>query len=121
MEFFQSTSNASQPSSSELSNSEFSSVEPGSEDPLVQLMKEVKEQPFTTNKSLEKSLELRHRAFQQNQPPDQYFVFSFVPPAQSSKLSDDRSEQASTVDSLLMQEREPWPRNLCQILHMNLQ
>ncbi|KAL4913673.1 hypothetical protein BDW62DRAFT_214054 [Aspergillus aurantiobrunneus] len=76
MDFLQSTSKASQPSSSELSNSEFSSVESESEDPLVQLTKEVKQQPFTTNKSLEKSLECRHQALQQDQTRDQYLVFT---------------------------------------------
>ncbi|KAL5332410.1 hypothetical protein BJX70DRAFT_384225 [Aspergillus crustosus] len=91
MDFLRSTSNASQHSSSELSYSEFSSVESESEDPLAQLAKEVEQQPFTTNKSLEKSLECRQRALQQDQTRDQYLVFTSVPPAQSSKLSDDRS------------------------------
>ncbi|KAL4812560.1 hypothetical protein BDW67DRAFT_188535 [Aspergillus spinulosporus] len=100
MEFLQSTSNASQPSSSELPYSEFSSIESRYEDPLVQLAKEVEQQPFTTHKSLERSLECRQQALQQNQIQDQYLVFTSVPPAQSSKLSDDRRERASIVDSL---------------------
>ncbi|KAL4939670.1 hypothetical protein BDV06DRAFT_198355 [Aspergillus oleicola] len=91
MDFFRSASKVSQPSSSELSYSEFSSVKSKSEDPLAQLAKEVKQQPFTTNKSLEKSLECRQQALQQNQTRDQYLVFTSVPPAQSLKLSDDRS------------------------------
>lgn len=57
--FLQSTSNASKLLSSELSSSEFS-VESESEDPLTQLAKEVKQQLFTTNGSLQESLE-RHR------------------------------------------------------------
>jgi hypothetical protein len=59
VDFLPSTSNAYQPSSSELSGSEFSSVESESEDSLVQLTKEVKQQPFTTSNSLEESLECR--------------------------------------------------------------
>lgn len=91
MDLLRSTSNASQSSSSELSYSEFSSVESESEDPLAQLAKEVKQQLFTTNKSLQKVLEHRQKALQQDQTRDQYLVFTSVPPAQSSKLSDDRS------------------------------
>ncbi|KAJ5082333.1 hypothetical protein N7532_011376 [Penicillium argentinense] len=91
MDFLRSTSNASQSSSSEPSPSEFSSVEPEPEDPLAQLAKEVKQQPFTTKESLTKSLERRQRALQQDQTRDQYLIFTSVPPAQSSRLSDDRS------------------------------
>ena len=92
IDFLQSTSDtASQSSSSELSYSKFSSIESKSEDPLTQLAKEVKQQPFTTNESLRNSLERRQRALQQDQTRDQYLVFTSVPPAQSSRLSDDRS------------------------------
>ncbi|KAL4869476.1 hypothetical protein BDV12DRAFT_208562 [Aspergillus spectabilis] len=76
MDFLRSTSNTSQLSSSELSCSELSSVESESGDPLAQLAKEVKQQPFTTNKSLEKSLECRQQALQQDQTQDQYLVFT---------------------------------------------
>lgn len=92
MDFLRSTSDAaSQSLSSELSYSEFSSIESKSEDPLAQLAKEVKQQPFTTNKSLRNSLERRQQALQQDQTQDQYLVFTSVPPAQSSRLSDDGS------------------------------
>ncbi|KAL4983783.1 hypothetical protein BDW68DRAFT_168186 [Aspergillus falconensis] len=91
MDLPRSTSNESQPSYSELSYFDFLSVESKSKDPLAQLAKEVQQQPFTTNKSLEKSLECRQRALQQDQTRDQYLVFTSVPPAQSSKLSDDRA------------------------------
>jgi hypothetical protein len=90
MDFVRSTSNASRSSSSELSHPEFSSIESESEDPLAQLAKGVKQQPFTTKESLQKSLERRQRALQQDQTRDQYLVFTSVPPAQSSRLSDDR-------------------------------
>ncbi|KAJ5272660.1 hypothetical protein N7478_007785 [Penicillium angulare] len=83
------TSNTSQ--SSELSTFEFSSVESESEDPFMLLAKDVKQQPFTTNTSLQKSLERRQRELQQDQTRDQYLVFTSVPPEQSSRLSDDRS------------------------------
>ncbi|KAL4782093.1 hypothetical protein BJX76DRAFT_349638 [Aspergillus varians] len=76
MDFLQSTSNASQSSSSELLYSEFSSVESESEDPLAQLAKEVKQQPFTTNKSLQKVLEHHQQALQQDQTRGQYLVFT---------------------------------------------
>ncbi|KAJ5800200.1 uncharacterized protein N7518_002268 [Penicillium psychrosexuale] len=92
MDFLRSISNESQSSSSELSSSEFSPVGPESEDPLAQLAKEVKQQqPFTTKESLQKSLERRQRALQQDKTRDQYLVFTSVPRAQSSRLSDDRS------------------------------
>ncbi|KAJ5994947.1 hypothetical protein N7481_001924 [Penicillium waksmanii] len=73
------------------SPSEFSSVESESEDPLAQLAREAKQQPFTTKESLQKSLEHRQRALQQDQTWDQYLVFTSVPAAQHSRLSDDRS------------------------------
>ncbi|EED15602.1 conserved hypothetical protein [Talaromyces stipitatus ATCC 10500] len=76
MAFLRSISNASLSSSSELSYSEFSSVESESEDPLAQLAKEVKQQPYTTNESLQKSLERRQRALQQDQTRDQHLVFT---------------------------------------------
>ncbi|CAG8214150.1 unnamed protein product [Penicillium salamii] len=91
MDFLQSTSNASQSSTSELSFSGFSLVEYKSEDPLAQLAKEVKQQPFTTNKSLQKSLERRQRALEQDQTRDQHLIFTSVPPVQASRLSDERS------------------------------
>jgi hypothetical protein len=91
MDFLRSISNVSQSSSSELSLSEFSSVESESEDPLAQLAKEAKQQPFTTKESLQKTLEHCQRALQQDQIWDQYLVFTSVPPAQHSRLSDDRS------------------------------
>ncbi|KAJ5281418.1 hypothetical protein N7478_006790 [Penicillium angulare] len=73
------------------SSPELSSVESESADTLVQLAKETKQQPFTTNGSLQKTLEHLQRALQQDQTSDQYLVFTSVPPAQHSKLSDDRS------------------------------
>ncbi|KAL2822992.1 hypothetical protein BJX63DRAFT_376029 [Aspergillus granulosus] len=85
MDFLRTTLDGSQSSASELS-----SVESESEDPLVQLAKEVKQQPFTTRTSLQKVLEHRHRALYQDQTRDQYLVFTSVPPAQYSKLSDER-------------------------------
>ncbi|KAJ5562787.1 hypothetical protein N7535_002767 [Penicillium sp. DV-2018c] len=88
-----SPSNASQ-SPSELSSTEFSSVESFSEDPLAQLANEVKQQRFTTNKSLQNSLECRRRALEQDQTRDQYLVFTSVPQAQSSRLSDDLSRSS---------------------------
>ncbi|CAG7962091.1 unnamed protein product [Penicillium salamii] len=91
MDFLQSTSNASQSSTSELSCSGFSSVEYEAEDPLAQLAKEVKQQPFTTNKSLQKSLERRQRALEQDQTRDQYLVITSVSPMQAFRLSDERS------------------------------
>ncbi|KAE8363285.1 hypothetical protein BDV27DRAFT_8777 [Aspergillus caelatus] len=81
MDLPRSTSNASQSSPSEVS----------SEDPLALLAKDVKQQPFTTNESLQKSLERRQRELRQDQTRDQYLVFTSVPPAQSSRLSDDGS------------------------------
>ncbi|EPS30583.1 hypothetical protein PDE_05535 [Penicillium oxalicum 114-2] len=94
MDFLRSTSNASQSSSSALSSSGFSPVDTESEDLLKQLAKEMKQQPFTTNKSLQDSLERRRRALQQDQTRDQYLVFTSVPPAQSSRLSDDGSRKS---------------------------
>ncbi|KKK12842.1 hypothetical protein ARAM_001189 [Aspergillus rambellii] len=91
MDFFQSTSNPSQSSSSERSYSEFLSVESESEDPLAQLAKEVDQQPFTTNRSLRKSLEDRRQALYKDETRDQYFVFTSVSPAESCRLSDDQS------------------------------
>ncbi|KAF7593227.1 hypothetical protein BBP40_011768 [Aspergillus hancockii] len=44
-----------------------------------------------TGQSLQKFLERRRRALQQDQTRDQYLVFTSVPPAESSRLSDDRS------------------------------
>jgi hypothetical protein len=90
MDFLRFISNVFQSSSSELSPSEFSSVESESEDPLAQLAKEAEQQPFTTKKSLQKPLEHRQRALQQDQTRNQYLVFTSVPPAQHSRLSDDR-------------------------------
>ncbi|KAJ5795228.1 hypothetical protein N7457_001827 [Penicillium paradoxum] len=78
--------NTSQPSSSELSLVEYES-----EDPLAQLAKELNPQLFDTNVRLRRSLEHRRRALEQGQTQDQYLVFTSVPPAQSSRLSDDQS------------------------------
>ena len=89
MDFHQSNSDTPQRSSSERSSSR--PVEPESEDPLAQLAKEVKQQPFTTSDNLQKSLESRQQALHQDQTRDQYLVFSSVPPVQSFRLSDDRS------------------------------
>ncbi|KAJ5495019.1 hypothetical protein N7539_000135 [Penicillium diatomitis] len=89
MDSFQSTSVASRSASSELSSFEFSSVKSESEDPLAQLAEEVEQQPFTTNQRLQNSLEGRQRALQQDRTRDQYLVFTSVPPAQYSRLSDD--------------------------------
>ncbi|KAJ5762025.1 uncharacterized protein N7511_005407 [Penicillium nucicola] len=90
MDFLRSIPNVSQ-SSSELSPSEFPSVESEYEDPITQLAREAKQQPFITKESLQKSLEHRQRALQQDQTWDQYLVFTSVPAAQYSRLSDDRS------------------------------
>ncbi|KAJ5744065.1 hypothetical protein N7533_008935 [Penicillium manginii] len=87
MDFLHSISNVPPSSSSELS-----SVESESTDTLVQLTKETKQQPFTTNRSLQKSLEHLQQALQQDQTSDQYLVFTSVPLKQHSKLSDDRSQ-----------------------------
>lgn len=86
-----STSNASRSSSSELSHSENSSVEFEFGDPLTQLSKEVEQQPFTTNTSLQTSLERLRQALEQDQTRDQYLVFTSVAPVQASRLSDERS------------------------------
>lgn len=90
MDLSRSTSKASQSSPSEVP-SEFSSVESESGDPLALLARDVKQQPFTTNKSLQTSLERRQRELRQDQTRDQYLVFTSVPPAQFSRLSDDGS------------------------------
>ena len=84
--------NVSQSPSSELSSSGFLSVESESEDPLAQLAEEVKQQPFTTNKSLQQSLECCQRELQQDQTRDQYLVFTSVPLEQSSRLSNNQSQ-----------------------------
>ncbi|KAL2822039.1 hypothetical protein BJX63DRAFT_180906 [Aspergillus granulosus] len=98
MDFLQASSDASQSSSSELSASEpsspessFSSVASEFEHPLAQLAKGVKQQPFTTNKSLQNLLEHRRQELQEDLTRDQFLVFTSVPPAQASKLSDERS------------------------------
>ncbi|KAL2813156.1 hypothetical protein BJX63DRAFT_395124 [Aspergillus granulosus] len=87
MDSIRSTSNASQSSSSELSCSELSSF--GSEfgDPLEHMAKEVKQQPYTTYRSLQRLLERLQQALEQDKTRDQYLVFTSVPPAQFSKLS----------------------------------
>ncbi|KAJ5754510.1 hypothetical protein N7533_004053 [Penicillium manginii] len=62
MDFLRSISNIPHSSSPEFAPSELSSVESESADPLVQLAKETKQQPFTTNGGLQKSLEHLQRA-----------------------------------------------------------
>lgn len=73
------------------SSPEISSVDSESADNLVQLANETTQQPFTTNRSLQNSLEHLRRALQQDQTSDQYLVFTSLPLAQHSRLSDDRS------------------------------
>jgi hypothetical protein len=65
--------------------------QPSYEDPLAQLVREVEQQPFTTNQSLQGSLNRRQQPLQQDQIRDQSLVFTSVPPAEASRLSDDRS------------------------------
>lgn len=60
-------------------------------DPLAQLAEEVQQQPFTTRKSLEKSLECSQRVLEQDQTQNQHLIFTSVPPEQSSKVGDDRA------------------------------
>ncbi|KAL2809614.1 hypothetical protein BJX63DRAFT_434993 [Aspergillus granulosus] len=110
MDSLQTTLDASQSSSSELSASAPSSLENSfssksehppehsflsaaskSEHPLAQLAKEVKQQPFTTNKSVQELLEHRRQELQEDHTRDQFLVFTSVPPAQASELSDERS------------------------------
>ncbi|KAL2811775.1 hypothetical protein BJX63DRAFT_267895 [Aspergillus granulosus] len=62
MEFLRPALNASQSSSSKVSL-----VRSESEDPPAELAKEVMQQPFTTNKSLQRFLEIRHRVLQTKQ------------------------------------------------------
>ncbi|CAG8919150.1 unnamed protein product [Penicillium salamii] len=91
MDSLRSTSNTSQSSVSELSYSGFLPVEYESGDPLMQLVKEVEQEPFTTEESLQESLEDRQQALQHNETQNQYLVFTSVPSIQASRLSDERS------------------------------
>ncbi|KAL2819743.1 hypothetical protein BJX63DRAFT_418698 [Aspergillus granulosus] len=91
MDFLRSTSSTPQSSSSELPYPEFSSFGSNSEDPLAQLASEVRQLQYTTNTGLQRRLEHRRQVLEQNQTQDQYLVFTSVPPAQFSKLVDERS------------------------------
>ncbi|KAL2814945.1 hypothetical protein BJX63DRAFT_431049 [Aspergillus granulosus] len=89
MDFLQTTMDA--PRSSSLEHS-FSSDASRSEHPLAQLAKEVKQQqPFTTDMRLRELLERRRQELVEDQTRDQFLVFTSVPPAQASELSDNRS------------------------------
>lgn len=67
------------------------SVETPSQDALMQLAKEINQQPFTTSKNLQQSLQHRQQALRNDKTEGQYLVFTSVPPRQSSQLSNDRS------------------------------
>ncbi|KAJ5605817.1 hypothetical protein N7510_008598 [Penicillium lagena] len=86
-----STSTASHSSSSAPLSSEISSVESQSGDPLAQLADEVNQHPFTSRQGLQNSLKRRHQQLRQDATRDQYLVFTSVPPAVSSRLSDEQS------------------------------
>ncbi|PKY03518.1 hypothetical protein P168DRAFT_311147 [Aspergillus campestris IBT 28561] len=60
------------------------SLSPGPDDPLLQLVKEVKQEPSTTNQRFQKFLEERQQALQQDKTRHQYIAFTSIPPAQSS-------------------------------------
>ncbi|KAL3445614.1 hypothetical protein BJX65DRAFT_296904 [Aspergillus insuetus] len=91
MDSLHSTSNAFQPSISSLSPFVFSSAGSGSGDPLARLAQELEQRPFTSDDSLRISLEQRRQALHGDQTRDQYLVFTSVPPAVASNLSDDAS------------------------------
>ncbi|KAJ9227006.1 hypothetical protein DTO027B5_7472 [Paecilomyces variotii] len=116
------TSNASESSHSKLLSSELLS-----QDPLVQLTKEVKPQLFTTNVSLRNSLEHRRLALQQDRSRDQYLIFTSVPAGQSSRLSDDQSRTSkycrfffNTETGLLIAKVMPGPAYECAIRSFNV-
>ncbi|RDW69033.1 uncharacterized protein DSM5745_08793 [Aspergillus mulundensis] len=82
------------PLCSDFSNYGVSSDDSIYGDPLAQLAKEVKQEPFTTSQNLRKSLEQRHRDLLQDRTRDQYLAFSSVTPAQSHEISDDQSRES---------------------------
>ncbi|KAJ5226216.1 hypothetical protein N7468_007441 [Penicillium chermesinum] len=90
MDPLRSTSNVLQPSGPLSSESSPFDTKP--EDPLVQLANEVEQHPFTTGKSLQRSMEYRRQALYEDRTRDQYLVFTSVPAAQACRLSDERSE-----------------------------
>lgn len=76
----------------DLSRPEILSVKAGCEDPLEQLATEVQQQTFTTSRRLQESLGRRHQELLQGRIDDQYLVFTSVPSAESSRLSDDGTQ-----------------------------
>lgn len=73
------------------SSSEPSTVGFNSRDATAQLVEELQHYPFTSSQSLRKTLEHRRKALQHHKTRDQYLVFTGIPTAEFSRLSDDRS------------------------------
>lgn len=73
------------------SSSEPSTVGFNSRDATAQLVEELQHYPFTSSQSLRKTLEHRRKALQHHKTHDQYLVFTGIPTAEFSRLSDDQS------------------------------
>ncbi|RHZ59722.1 uncharacterized protein CDV56_105792 [Aspergillus thermomutatus] len=84
------------PAQSPLKNLQSASSEPStatfnSGDAAAQLVEGLQHHPFTSSQSLHMTLEKRRQALEQDKTRDQYLLFTAVPPAVFSRLSDDRS------------------------------
>lgn len=72
-------------------SSEPPTVGDSSGDAAAQLVEGLPHYPFTSGQSLRKTLERQRQALQQDKSRDQYLIFTAVPTAEFSRLSDDRS------------------------------